>query len=133
MDRSIGLFFLIFSWLLFGGVAALWWLPAALGEEKPLTWQFGAICLIAQWVWVFNHWPRLGTRRFFQESYNLKLQLLLLGVISVLFALGFVFVLVQDFVHRFLPVTNNCKKQCRLYMHKSIQPPSEGRKFYHWH
>jgi len=85
----VGWFFTVAAWVLFGGIAALWWLPAFFGAEKPLTWQYGAVMLLIQWVWVFNHWPRVGTRRFFSESRFLKLQVLLLGLISALFALGF--------------------------------------------
>jgi hypothetical protein len=84
-----GWFFTVAAWVFFGGFAALWWLPAFLGAAKPLTWQSGAVLLFMQWVWVFNHWPRVGTRRFFSENRFLKLQLLLLGLISALFALGF--------------------------------------------
>jgi hypothetical protein len=91
-DRAVGLFFLLSAWLLLGGVGAFWWLPAALGAKSPIPWDYGALCLLMQWVWVFNRWPQLGTRRFFQGTPTLKLQLLLLGAISALFALGFAIV-----------------------------------------
>ena len=79
-------------WLLVGGTAALWWVPAFFGAAKPLTWQYGVVMLLVQWVWVFNRWPRVGTRRFFHENRFLRLQFVLLGVISGLFALGFALV-----------------------------------------
>ena len=84
-----GYAFAILTWLLVGGTAALWWLPSFMGEPKPIPWTFGAICLLMQWVFVFNHWPRIGTRRFIRESRFLKLEIALLLLISGLFALGF--------------------------------------------
>ena len=79
----------VLMWLLLGGTAALWWVPSFMGEAKPITWQFGALCLLMQWVFVFNHWPRLGTRRFFNESRFIKIEIALLILISVSFSLGF--------------------------------------------
>jgi len=87
-----GLVFYVLTWLLFGGVAALWWLPSYLGEPKPIPWTYGASCLLIQWVGVFNQWPRVGTRRFFRESRFLKIEVPLLVFISSLFAMGFAIV-----------------------------------------
>jgi len=76
-------------WLILGTIAALWWVPSYLGEARPPTWKFGALCLLGLWGMVFNHWPRLGTRRFFRESRFLKLEVSLLVAVSALFAVGF--------------------------------------------
>ena len=76
-------------WLLVGGIAALWWLPSFMGALKPIPWTFGAVCLFLQWIWVFNPWPGVGTRRFFRESKFLKFEIALLIFISGLFAFGF--------------------------------------------
>jgi hypothetical protein len=84
-----GYVFFVLTWLVVGGIAALWWVPASLGEPKPIPWTLGAICLLMQWGLVFNQWPRVGTRRFFRESRFLKLQIFLLLVVSGSFAMGF--------------------------------------------
>ena len=86
---KMGYVFAGLAWLVFGGTAALWWVPGYLGEVHPVPWTFGAICLIAQWGLVLNHWPRLGTQRFFRESRYLKIEFALLVLISSLFAVGF--------------------------------------------
>jgi hypothetical protein len=82
-------FFWALAWLLGGGIAALWWLPAALGEAHPIPWELGALCLIAQWCMVFNHWPRAGTRQFFGNARVLRFDLPLLLLITASFATGF--------------------------------------------
>jgi len=76
-------------WLVVGGMAALWWVPGFMGASKPIPWTFGATCLFMQWVMVFNHWPRVGTRRFFRESRFLKVEIVLLVLISGFFSFGF--------------------------------------------
>jgi hypothetical protein len=84
-----GYVFSVLTWLLVGSVAALWWVPSYFGEVKPIPWRYGASCLLMLWVLVFNHWPRVGTRRFFRESRFLKLKVKLLVIVSCLFAMGF--------------------------------------------
>jgi len=84
-----GYVFGVLFWLVLGGIAGLWWVPDALGESKPIPWTMGASCLFILCVLVFNHWPRLGTRRFFRESPLLKYECTALVVVATLFALGF--------------------------------------------
>ena len=85
-----GYVFYFLAWLTFGGIAAFWWLPHLMGAHgAQMLWKMGAVCLVAQWIFIFNHWPRLGTRRFFQESRFLKIEVAFLVLISGLFALGF--------------------------------------------
>lgn len=84
-----GYVFGVLTWLVVGGIAALWWVPAFLGQPKPIPWTLGATCLLTQWVLVFNQWPRVGTRRFFRESRFLKFEICLLLLVSGSFALGF--------------------------------------------
>lgn len=81
--------FTFFFWLVVGGTAALWWVPAFIGEPKPISWQFGAVSLVVLWAFIFNHWPLLGTRRFFQESRFIKIEIVLLLFVSASFVLGF--------------------------------------------
>jgi hypothetical protein len=82
-------FFSVLGWLVIGGIAGLWWLPAGLGATSPIPWELGALCLLAQWFMVFNHWPRVGTRQFFSNSSILKRDLPLLLLITAFFAAGF--------------------------------------------
>ncbi|MBT9518709.1 MAG: hypothetical protein IV112_18650 [Methyloversatilis discipulorum] len=84
-----GYVFLVLIWLVVGGIAALWWVPALLAQPKPIPWTLGATCLLMQWVLVFNQWPRVGARRFFRESRFLKFEIFLLLLVSGSFALGF--------------------------------------------
>ena len=89
LNARAGYVFYFLTWLIVGGIAALWWVPSFMGEPKPIPWNFGAICLVGQWVFVFNHWPRLGTRRFFRESRFIRIEIFLLVLVSASFALGF--------------------------------------------
>jgi len=88
--ERIGYGFIMLGWLMLGGFAALWWVPSALGAAQPMTWQFGATCLFMQVVSVFNQWPRVGTRRFFQAR-HVKVEVVLLFLVSISFAAGFAF------------------------------------------
>ena len=88
-ERRVGNFFWVLGWLVMGGIAALWWVPKALGASNPMTWDLGAICLVAQWCMVFNHWPRVGTRQFFSNPRLFMLDLPLLLLITASFAAGF--------------------------------------------
>lgn len=80
------------NWLVWGGIAALWWVPKFLGETKPIPWQMGAVCLAVLWTLVFNHWPRVGTRKFFRENRFIAIKLAGLLFVSAFFALGFALV-----------------------------------------
>jgi len=84
-----GYVFYFLFWLVVGGIAALWWVPAFMGAQKPIPWHFGAVCLVMQWAFIFNHWPRLGTQRFFHESRFIKIEIALLLLVTASFALGF--------------------------------------------
>jgi hypothetical protein len=93
--RAIRIVAILIYWLP-GILAAVWWLPAFLSAEKPVPWQFGAVCLLMQWTLVFNHWPALGTYRFWHggERY-LKLELAVLAVASVAFLCGLAIVVLM--------------------------------------
>ena len=82
-------FFWLLGWLVLGGIAGLWWLPKAFGAVNPVTWDLGAICLVAQWCLVLNHWPRVGTRQFFSNPRLFTLELPLLLLVTISFAAGF--------------------------------------------
>jgi hypothetical protein len=92
-DRTLsrlGIFFEFAWWLVVGVPAMLWWLPEQLGERHVFPpWQ-GALYLAAMWVWVFNHWPSLGTRRFFREEPFLRLKIALLLIITAVSSYGFI-------------------------------------------
>jgi hypothetical protein len=88
-ERRAANFFWLLTWLVFGGIAGLWWVPKAFGAVHPMSWDFGAMCLVAQWCIVFNHWPRVGTRRFFSNPQLFILELPLLVCVTVSFAVGF--------------------------------------------
>jgi hypothetical protein len=81
----------LLNWVLFGGLAAFWWVPAYFREPHPIPWWFGGLALVARWAMVFNHWPSLGTERFFSHERRgfLKVEIALLAIVSVLFASGF--------------------------------------------
>ena len=86
----LGILFLEFAlWVLIGGVAMLWWLPGQLGQTAFSPFQ-GALFLAMMWGWVFNQWPRVGTRRFFRETRFLKIKVALLIAISLVSAYGFI-------------------------------------------
>ena len=80
----------LLTWVLFGGLA-FWWVPAYFREPHPIPWWFGGLALVARWAMVFNHWPSLGTERFFSRERRgfLKVEIALLAMVSVLFASGF--------------------------------------------
>ena len=88
-ELRVASFFWLVAWVLFGGIAALWWVPKALGASDPITWDLGAICLVAQWCMVFNHLPRVGTRQFFSNRRFFMVHLPLLVLITASFAAGF--------------------------------------------
>lgn len=71
-----------------GALAALWWLPTYLGEEKLIPWQAGALALAGLWLWTFNHWPQFGTRRLYPKSWFLP-ELVANSLACVVFLLGF--------------------------------------------
>lgn len=78
----------VLLWAVCGIAASFWWLPKYLNAQHPLYWQDGVVYLTMLWIWVFNQWPRVGTRRFFKENRFLKTEFGLLIIISSLFTLG---------------------------------------------
>jgi hypothetical protein len=81
----------LLNWVLFGALAAFWWVPAYFSEPHPIPWWFGGLALVARWAMVFNRWPSLGTERFFSYERRgfLKVEIALLVIVSALFASGF--------------------------------------------
>ena len=79
------------NWLVLGGMAAFWWLPAYFHEPHPIPWWAGAVALVARWAIVFNRWPSLGSERFFSLERRgfLKVEIALLAIVTLLFASGF--------------------------------------------
>jgi hypothetical protein len=75
-------------WVALGGTAMLWWVPERMGEKNTIPWQQAAFFYVGLWIWVLNHWPRLGTKRFFLENRFIYFKLVLLIFIGVGFAYG---------------------------------------------
>jgi hypothetical protein len=82
LDLSV-LFFL-------GFFAALWWVPAYGGSPRSLPPWYGAFLLALAWVWVLNHWPRLGTKGFLERTPWLKSKLVFLVLVTGVSLVGFV-------------------------------------------
>ena len=70
-------------------MAMLWWLPERLGEKSSISFEEGAYFYGFLYVWVFNHWPRVGTRRFFSSGILIP-RLILLAIITVGFVYGWI-------------------------------------------
>ena len=85
----MGMAFEIAFWLIVGGMAMFWWLPERLGEKRPITLGEGAYFYGFVYVWVFNQWPSVGTRRFLSSA-GLIPRLILLAIVSVGFVYGWI-------------------------------------------
>jgi hypothetical protein len=80
----------VLAWLILGVLASLWWVPGYFGATHPISLKQGTGAVLLLWLLVFNEWPRVGTKTFFQDTPFLKLKFTLLGVINALFFVGLV-------------------------------------------
>ena len=72
-------------------IAALWWVPAALGDDNTVPWIMAALCYVWLWAYVFNDLPRFGVRGFSRRATHLAAKLVFLVVVGVAFGYGFLF------------------------------------------
>ena len=75
-------------WLVLGVTAMLWWLPGTLGEENTIPLKQATFFLVGLWVYALNHWPRLGTKRFFRETPYIRTKITALLFITLGYAYG---------------------------------------------
>ena len=86
---AMAILFEIVIWAVMGGTAMLWWLPERMGDKNTIPWEQAALFYAGLWVWVLNHWPRVGTKRFFRDTPFLRTKFGLLALITAGFLCGF--------------------------------------------
>ena len=86
---AMAIIFEIVMWVVLGGTAMLWWLPERMGDKNTIPWGHAAWFYGVLWIWVLNHWPSLGTKRFFRDTPFLRAKFVLLAVITAGFLYGF--------------------------------------------